>query len=353
MLPSHDQDQSSSPLPPDDNPILKSYESFVRDTPFVTRCLLQTQGITWLLSWFLDLGLAVGNVPQFTIFHFEIYRIFLSPFICTSLLSLVFCYLSFAEYGKRMEFDLGSTAFAILLATIGWVVNIVHLAVCFVLYSTDGSTNWLFMPCFGVWMLVFGLLSIECSQAPATSTRRLFVVDVPTRYYPLALVALFSLLGGFQLAYILAIGIGVAYRQGYLDKLKVDPIRIQSWERTTLEGYVCRQGWIANDASGRGDWEESSSGEDGVGLFSGLLSRQRPAPGGEQDSVTSVSGDSRPGRVIHTGTISSAPAKSSFPAGGGHQLGTASRRANPVDPRQARLEALERRMGTEKNDEKV
>lgn len=345
----HNDTPSAIP-PPDDNPILKAYESFVRGTPFVTRCLVQTQAITWILSWFVDLGLAVGNVPQFTIFHFELYRLFLSPFICTSFLSLVFCFISFADYGKRMEYSHGSTAFAITLALIGWTVNLLHLIICFILYGIEGSPKWLFLPCFGVWILIFGLLSIECMQAPATSKRRLFVVDVPTRYYPLALLMLFSFFGDFQLSHLLAIGIGYAYQQGFLDKWKVGAPRIQSWEQTTLEGYISQQGWISNDASGRGDWNEANAtGGTDMGLFSRLLPQHQR--GGQQQPTTST-GTTFPGEARSGGVHSSTANEHSFPTTGGRQLGTASRRPSPVDPRQARLEALERRMGKQ-NDEGV
>jgi Rhomboid family len=348
---SHYNNGALSTLPPDENPILKAYESFVRGTPFVTRTLLQVQVMTWILSWFIDLGLALGNVPHFTVFRFELYRVLLSPFFCTTFLSLIVCYLSCAEYGIRMEHSLGSTAFALLLAIIGWTVNLLHLLICFVLYGIEGSPKWLFLPCSGVWMLIFGLLSIECSQAPATSVRRLFLVHVPTRFYPLALLALFSLFGTFQLAHLLAIGIGYAYQRGFLDKWKVDAVRIQSWEQSTLEGYVCRQGWISNHAAGRGDWNESGGGVD---LFSRLLPRQ-PTPQEQPATTGTAPTNALVGRVIRAGETSSVtPAdESSFPSTGGRQLGTASRRSTtPVDPRQARLEALERRMGVQ-NDDRV
>jgi len=348
----NNEGSSSFSQPPEDNPILKAYESFVRGTPYVTRCLVQSQAITWILSWWIDLGLVVGNIPQFTLFHYEIYRLVLSPFICTSFISLLFCFLSFADYGKRMEYAIGSTAFAILLGVIGGIVNLLHLTICLILNEIEGSKEWLFMPCFGIWILIFGLLSIDCFQAPATNTRRLFVFDVPVRYYPFALLVLFSLLGGFQLAYLLAIGVGYAYQQGHLDKVcKVDVTRIQSWERTpAFEGYISQPGWIVNDASGRrGDWNESGEGNGGSStggsLFASLLSGRRQPPTTTATSTTI-------GVPLGTTTSSSIQQEPFFPATGGRALGTTSRRSSPIDPRQARLEALDRRMGTvqEKDD---
>jgi hypothetical protein len=53
--------------------------------------------------------------------------------------------------------------------------------------------------------------AIDCVKAPPNSMRKLFFFTVPTIYYPLALFALFSLLGGFQISYLLSIGLGYVY----------------------------------------------------------------------------------------------------------------------------------------------
>jgi membrane associated rhomboid family serine protease len=203
--------------PPPANPVLDAYETFVRETPLVTRYILISQVITWIISFFMDLSLAVANVPQFTIFKFELYRIILSPFICPGLFSLVFAYLSFTENGRRLEFSMGSTAFACLILTIGIISNLGHLMVTILLYGVTGSEEWLLLPSQGIWIILFGVIAIECSQAPSNSMRKLFFFTVPTLYYPLALFGLFSLLGGFQLPYLLSIGVGYAY--GYVTSL--------------------------------------------------------------------------------------------------------------------------------------
>jgi hypothetical protein len=255
-----------------------------------------------------------------------------------------------------MEQSMGSTAFGLLLGTMGMLVNALHLMVCLILYGLTESPTWLFLPSYGIWIVVFGCISLECAGASPSSTRPLFVVRVPTPYYPMALLLLFSFLGGFQLSYLLAIGVGIAHHRGFLDRLKVDNAKIQQWERSGfLENYVSRQGWVANDNPGRGDWsqEESSlSGGGGLDMWSRLVPRDQ----GPTQAVPSHDSSSGAGRVIHAGSTTSRWDVSSFPTSGGRPLGTASRRSTPTDPRQARLEALDRRLGsssTTSNDDKV
>jgi membrane associated rhomboid family serine protease len=201
----------SSTNPPPPNPILSAYENFVRDTPLITRYVLTSQFITWFLSFFFDPSYASANIPHFTILKLELYRIVISPLVCPSLFSLIFAYLSFIDNGRQLEFSMGSTHFAWLLMTMGLVTNLSFLALSFALYAVSGNTLWLFGSSLGIWTILFGIIEIECVKAPPDSMRKLFFFTIPTIYYPLALCALFSLLGGFQFPYLLSIGAGYLY----------------------------------------------------------------------------------------------------------------------------------------------
>ena len=61
--------------------------------------------------------------------------------------------------------------------------------------------------------MLFGLIAIECSDPLAEPTRQLFMLPyaIPTKYYPLALFALFSLLGGPDLGHAMGLGMGYLY----------------------------------------------------------------------------------------------------------------------------------------------
>jgi membrane associated rhomboid family serine protease len=203
---------SNNNEPPPPNPILSAYEGFVRDTPLVTRYTMTTLVMSWIVSFVADPTFALANIPHYTVLKFEIYRIALSPLVCTNLLTLIFAYISFLDNGKRLEFSLGSTKFAWLMLVLAVSANVAFLVLCFTLYLVTGGENgFLHLQASGIWTMLFALISIECCKAPATSQRRLFFLTVPTVYYPLVLFALFSLFGGFRLSYLLSIGIGYAY----------------------------------------------------------------------------------------------------------------------------------------------
>lgn len=320
---------------------MMSLQGFVRDTPLVTRYTITTLFISWLLSWFVDLSYAVSNIPLFTVFKFELYRILFSPLVCTSILSLIFAYMSFTDNGKRLEHSIGSTAFAVLIATLGCVSNLAFLALCVVLYYATGNQLWLHANSSGIWIVLLGLIAIECSGAPADTKRRLFVFEVPVVYYPLAILLLFSLFGGPNLSYMFSVGVGYAYGYGYLDKLKISNSRFSRWEDGLLNNFTQRQGWVVGHAAtGSAAWLPANNTQaEGQGWSPTTLFSQ-PASGDGSSSASAPTGGwgaSAPGDVKKP----TDPAKS-FPSGGGRALGGASRRPNS-EARAAMLEAASRR----------
>lgn len=325
-------------MPPPDNPVLTAYEGFVQSTPLVSRYTMTTLVVTYLISWFIDVSFAVSNIPYFALNRLELYRIFLSPLICSSIFTLALAYFSFVDHGKRLEFSVGSAQFLCLIGSLGCVINVAHIVLMYFLWMVTGDKSWAFTPASGIWTILFPLICIECVKSPPQSVRRLFMWTVPTLYYPLVLLGIFSLLGGIQIANALAVAAGYAYGYGHLDKMKVPDARAKQWEETVLANFARRDGWVVGHAAtGAAAWNDVGSG--GGGSAPGFFSQS--ATGGEERAGLLGSGATAGGDV--------------FPSGSGRQLGGPTRRAtgNADAARAARLKALEGKESNSGADEKV
>jgi membrane associated rhomboid family serine protease len=345
---------SGSPLPPPDNPLLNAYESFQRDTPTVTQWALTAQAVSWAISWFVDFTLALANVPYFTLVRWELYRLITSIFICSSFFGLLFAYFSFVETGRRMEQSMGSTAFVILFFTIGITSNILYIGMAALIDAMFVNGQYFFvLPSFGIWIVLFGIVSMECSRASSGSVRKLFVIEVPTIYYPLCLFIVFSLFGGgFQLAHLISIGLGYAFGFGYLDGLKVGSTTCRRWEESFLQSLTHLDGWVLSSSAvvGGGDWNDEMMGASppdrrhGESLWLGSILSQWTGSQRQQQQQPQTISPTLSGRSIQQDEM-----EDPIPQTGGRQLGGASRR--PItDAREARLKAIERRMAAEAED---
>lgn len=121
-----------------------------------------------------------------------------------------------------------------ILGTIALGTNLLFIVACFIMHFM-GVSGALHLDASGFWMMVLGLMVIDCMAAPEQPRRLLFIpVNIPSKYMPVALFALFSLLGGFQIAYAIALGIGYLYSFGYLEKIKPSTSKLEQWESEYL-----------------------------------------------------------------------------------------------------------------------
>eukprot|EP00804_Cyclotella_cryptica_P001943 CCRYP_007373-RB/>CCRYP_007373-RB protein AED:0.38 eAED:0.38 QI:244/0.5/0.6/1/0.5/0.6/5/0/336 len=289
---------SNNSGPPQPNPILTAYEGYIRDTPLVTRYVLNSLLISFFLSFFVNPAYALANIPLFTIFKFELYRVLTSPLICTDILSLFFAFMGFMNHGIRLEQSMGSSLFAVLFFSLTLVSNLLFLIISIILWGLTNSQGYLVGVSMGIWSVLLAIIAVECSQAPPDTHRRLFFLTVPTLYYPLVLLALFSMFAGVKLAYCLGVAVGYAYGYGKLDRIKVSTDRESHESGGCLRGFIGRPGWVSvSMASGTGAWSEGG--------------------GGRGSAADSSSGGPGP----HNPPADPAASKSSFPSSGGRSLG--------------------------------
>lgn len=125
------------------------------------------------------------------------------------------------NHGVRLEQSMGSSLFAALFFTLTIVTNTLFLIVNILLWGLTRSEAYLTAVSLGIWTVLLGIIAVECSEAPPDTKRRLFFIEVPALYYPLVLLALFSMFAGVKLPYVLGVAVGYAYGHGKLDRWKV------------------------------------------------------------------------------------------------------------------------------------
>ena len=152
---------SNPPSAVPDNPILSYYREWSEKTPYVTRSAMITLLVSYLVSFFIETDNLLGNRPYFA---YEVYRLFLSPLVGNTILNIVLVGLFFPVIGGRMESSLGSSAFLVLLGTLTLVTNILFVVVCFLLYYVANVVESVFYECKSFWVILFGLITIECFQ---------------------------------------------------------------------------------------------------------------------------------------------------------------------------------------------
>lgn len=202
------------------NPFLQSYQAWAVRTPYVTRISTVVLTVIYIMTWFIDLQSWFANVPKFTLFYFEVYRLILSPLVGNSLITLILVYLVYPSLGVKMETSMGSSAFLYLILFFTFAVNVIFVVLCLFFYFFGSSTaiQWV---CMDFWILLFALITFDCMLMPDMPRRLMFIpVDIPSKYIPLALYVLICLFSGFVLSYALSLAVGYLWMRGALDRFR-------------------------------------------------------------------------------------------------------------------------------------
>jgi hypothetical protein len=88
---------------PPNNPMLTFYQQWSDKTPFITRVSTIFMIAIYLSSFFFPLEIYFGNVPFFTIRHFEIYRLVLSPIVGNGIISMILIIMTYPSMGQRVS----------------------------------------------------------------------------------------------------------------------------------------------------------------------------------------------------------------------------------------------------------
>mmetsp|Transcript_22375 Transcript_22375/g.69128 ORF Transcript_22375/g.69128 Transcript_22375/m.69128 type:complete len:346 (-) Transcript_22375:105-1142(-) len=196
---------------------------------------------------------ALVNIPYFTVMYLEVYRILLAPLLSRGILSLVFALMSFYRTGATLERAYGSAAFGILVSTVLVGTQAIFITIAF-MAALGGDMSAIFWVAQGFWLVVMGLMVIDC-VADTNPTRRLFVVQIPSKYYPLVTFALWLVFMGPRMDMACSLMIGYAYAFHKLDWLQPSAERIRQWEDTMLGPVTRRPGYIScSAASGMEAW---------------------------------------------------------------------------------------------------
>jgi len=275
---------NNNAAPPQPNPVLTAYESYCQSTPLVTRYVLNTIMITFLCSFFFSPAILLANIPIFTVFRFQLYRILTSPLLCENFLNLIFAFMGFLSHGVKLEQSLGSSMFCLLFFTLTIATNVLFLIITILLWGLTNQEAHLSSVSMGIWVVLLGIIAVECAEAPEGTKRKLFVLEIKAIYYPLVLLAIFTMLSGPRLSYFLAVGIGYAMGYGKLDKFKVSVERVRKWENREqngcLSGFINRPGFITmSSASGPNAWlvQEGSGDGNGSGSAGAVRAPEDPA----------------------------------------------------------------------------
>lgn len=160
---------------------------------------IKFMSISTLLLYFLNLlfnsfSLCLSNIPHYTIFHFQIWRLLTSAFMTTSIINVILGLIFWTREGSSLETRLGTMKYIIIFLRNTIIIEILYSLIIFLISLIVKSKDFTMkklndkgvVRSCGFWPVIMCEITLLCICNPNTRVKFLSIPwDFSAKYYPL------------------------------------------------------------------------------------------------------------------------------------------------------------------------
>jgi len=181
--------------------IIESTPLFIKIIFFITIVLYLFNSFAPFISWIF------ANVPYYTIIYLNIWRLITTPFITTNLLSIIFSIYFWYQEAVKIEKEIGTVKYMLIFLINSFFIQIMYTSISCLLWLIMRSTSILKLKIRnsgirndGLWPILLCDLTLLCLSNPEKLQKFYsFRFSLKAKYYPLVLLAIFTVISGFRI----------------------------------------------------------------------------------------------------------------------------------------------------------
>ena len=219
--------------------------------PLFVKFIISSTIIFYILNLFISyISLILANIPLLTIYKFQLWRLVTNVFITTSLLNIIFAFLSWIKDAIALENSMGTLKYMIIFFINSIFIQIIYCFILFICYLLINNKSILALNVMmgqvennGLWPLIMAELTLLCMTNPEIPMRVFFFpCEVKAKYYPIVLFFLFMMFNGMQIDFGVLSGIiyGFLYHYFLRNKLQITDQFIQKLETSFLFKWMVK-----------------------------------------------------------------------------------------------------------------
>ena len=221
--------------------------------PLFIKCYFIITIIFYILSLKLKfITYYLVNIPSFTIFHFQLWRLLTSAFITTNIFQIILAFFVWVKDASNLEISLGTIKYSLIFFINSICIQIINILIMGI--SSIFNKN-LFSPeekikknC-GLWGILMCEMTLLCVSNPESPMKLLLLpFTVKAKIYPVILVLLFVLSNYLEIDVEIISGIiyGLIYFFFLKAKLQISDSLVQQIETSSiLKGMINIKGFIS------------------------------------------------------------------------------------------------------------
>ena len=204
----------------------------INSMPLFIKFVIFTTIFIYILNLFTPyVAFYLADIPYFTIYYIQIWRLITTSFMTTGILSIIFSLIFWYREAVKLEKQIGTTKYMLIFLMNSIIIQILYCLLTFVISLIIQSSFVLKMKITlegirnqGLWPIVMCELTLLCLSNPEAPMKVfIFPCIVRAKYYPLILFVIFTILGGFNIDFevLCAIGYGFLYHFYLKNKLSI------------------------------------------------------------------------------------------------------------------------------------
>ena len=205
--------------------------SFLDNLPFFIKWFMIITLFFFLLNFFtVYIAFYLANIPYYTIYQCQFWRLITTAFITTGLINLIFSLLIFYRYSINTEKDIGTIKYMLNFFRNCLFIQIIYSLITLLISLIIRNSILMKMKLTmggvhndGLWPILMCEITLFCLCNPERDMRFfIFPCVFKAKYYPLILFGIFTLLSNFNIDFEILSGIAFGFLCHYYLKNKIE-----------------------------------------------------------------------------------------------------------------------------------
>ena len=207
-------------------------DRILNSLPFFVKIVTSSTVILYLINFIIPyVAYLLAQIPYFTIYYFQIWRIFTTPFMTTSLLSVIFSIFFWYDKASRLEKEIGTIKYMLIFFMNSFFIQIIFCIIMLLLSFILRSERPLRMKITnvgirndGIWPILLCDITLLCLSNPNENIYfRFLPCNIKAKYYPLILFLIYTFISQFHidLENLCGIGFGFLYHYYLRNRLNI------------------------------------------------------------------------------------------------------------------------------------
>lgn len=236
-------------------------KEIIEGVPFFIRFILIAKIILFILNLLTNyISFYLSNLPSYTIYHYQFWRLITTSFITTNLINMLIGFLIWVKDAISLEKTLGTIRYIIIFITNSININLIYCLFMFivdhfsknktilrneplVIYKVNNS---------GIWPIIICEMTLLCMNNPDSQIKFLFKpCPIKAKFYPIFIIIILSLINKFRINFQILSGFlyGIIYYYLFQSRLHISDEIIKKLENSVFCKFLIGiGGFVSTDS---------------------------------------------------------------------------------------------------------